>query len=203
MAVPLDYIEPRHRLGLLDEAVMQVVLRARARFRDLARARGSVAFYDPAEVCEAAPLRDNLLFGRVAHGLADAEAKVTAAMTRLIEELGLREEVERLGLSYQVGPSGRLLTPAQRVRVHLARCLVKQPDVVILDGACTALGEREAERILRMLLDHLAGRTLIAVLRDDALGEHFDSVIEFDGAQARLVRVAQASHHQHFEEVQA
>jgi putative ABC transport system ATP-binding protein len=203
MSVPLDYIEPRHRLGLIDEATVATALAARARFRELARASGSVAFYEPDDVCEAAPLRDNLLFGRVAHGLADAEARVTAAMTRLIEELGLREEVERLGLAYQVGPSGRLLTPTQRVRVHLARCLVKRPDIMVLDGACVALGEREGERILRLLLDHLRGRTLIAVLRDDALTEHFDSLIEFEGPHARIVRVAQVPHHQPTEDLQA
>src|SRR5690606_38049826 len=114
LALALDYIEPRHRLGLLDDRLRQAIVSARVIFRK--ELDGSIwapqlDLYDPGSVCDAAPLRENLLFGRIAHGIADAQSRVMRVVSAVVDELGLREEVEKVGLGFQVGPGGRLLAP--------------------------------------------------------------------------------------------
>lgn len=192
MRLPLEYIEPRHRLGLLDDALRARAIEARARFRALSGDNGMVEFYDPDCVCTAAPMRDNLLFGRVAYGASNAEGTVVEALTRVVDEMGLREVVERVGLSSEVGPAGRLLTPQQRARVSLARCIVKRPSWLVLDRGLSVLGDVEEARVLADLVDLMEGRTLISASRVAPEGVPFDVILQFEGAQATQIQDKEA-----------
>jgi putative ABC transport system ATP-binding protein len=57
IGLSLLYVEPRHRLGLLDEAIEGRILAARSAFRERAASNPTnvVAFYDPQSYCPAAP----------------------------------------------------------------------------------------------------------------------------------------------------
>jgi putative ABC transport system ATP-binding protein len=196
LALPLDYIEPRHRLGFLDDNMRARIVAARQVLRE--HLKGSIfeadlALYDPDTLCRAAPLRDNLLFGRVAHDIADAQTRVSSLIAEVVDELGLRDAFEIVGLSYQVGPAGRLLTPQQRAGVSIARSIVKRPDYLILDGALSAYGEAQARRLLGRLLDSHRDRCIVVVMRQVRNVEDFDVIVEFDGETARLARSPEAA----------
>ena len=128
ISLALAYVEPRHRLGLLDDATREAIVRARSSLREMIpkSLAGSVEFYDPGAYCNAAPVRDNLLFGRIAYGIANAQEKVSAVMKAALADSGFLNTVYRIGLDYQIGSHGRLLFPRQRAAVDLARCLVKE-----------------------------------------------------------------------------
>jgi putative ABC transport system ATP-binding protein len=176
------YVEPRHRLGLLDEATRQAIVRARARLREMIpeSLASSVEFYDPQAYCSAAPVRDNLLFGRVAYGIANAQEQVSAVMKSALADSGFLNTVYRIGLDYQIGAHGRLLFPRQRAALDLARCLVKNPAILVLDDALRAFPGMEAKAILQSLAEEFKARVLITALPglDDAVP--FDLKINFD-----------------------
>ncbi len=185
IALTLGYVEPRHRLGLVDGAMEERLLQARTRFRELAGEDGPVAFHDPEALNLAVSLKDNLLFGRITHGVADAERKVMHEVMEVVAELDLKEAVERIGLGYRVGPSGRLLSAAQRIKVNLARCVVRRPDLLVVDGATTALGESEGMKVLKRIVEARPAASLVAVVRESAT-DTFDMVVRFDGTQATV-----------------
>ena len=187
IGLALGYIEPRHRLSLVDPALEQRVLRARKSFMQFLPQEyaAEIEFYDPEQVIRAAPIRDNLLFGRVAYGISNSEQKVASVLKSTLTELDLLDVVYRLGLDYDVGPGGKLLFAPQRVAVNLARCLVRQPDTLIVDGGLSDFSAAETERLLSHLQDCMRGRTLIVALADRALASGFDRVIEFDGVRVR------------------
>ncbi len=185
IGLTLAYVEPRHRLGLIDAKLEERLLQARARFRELSGEDGPVAFHDPAALNLAVSLKDNLLFGRIAHGVADAERKVMHEIMEVVAELDLKEAVERIGLGYRVGPSGRLLSAAQRIKVNLARCVVRRPELLVIDGATTALGEAEGAKVLKRIVEMRPQASLIAVVRESA-ADTFDMVIKFDGTDATV-----------------
>jgi putative ABC transport system ATP-binding protein len=172
ISLALGYIEPRHRLGLLDDATRAAIVEGRAKLRAIIvkSAAGAVEFYDPASYCSAAPVRDNLLFGRIAFGIANAQETVSEMIKWALSESGLLDTVYRIGLDYQVGSHGRLLFPRQRAAVDLARCLVKNPRILILDDALRAFPGMEATVILKDLINELRSRILITALpgMDDA-----------------------------------
>ena len=133
----------------------------------------------------AAPIRDNLLFGRVAYGISNSEQKVASVLKSTLTELDLLDVVYRLGLDYDVGPGGKLLFAPQRVAVNLARCLVRQPNTLIVDGGLSDFSAAETEQLLSHLQESMRGHTLIVALTDRSQANGFDRVIEFDGVRIR------------------
>ena len=185
IGLALTYIEPEHRLLLIDKLLKDRVVRARRSFRDYLPAAFApdVAFYDPEHYNAAASIRDNLLFGRVVHGKANAEAKVAAALDAALVELDLARDIDRIGLDTDVGPGGKQLFATQRASVALARCLLSRPEVLVLDGAFGAFGASEARRLLAAVRGAMTGRTLIVTLSDAAEAKGFDLVLKFDGSR--------------------
>lgn len=162
ISLALRYVEPRHRLGLLDEALTERLLRARKTFAELlpVSLRPAVDFYRADAVCKAASLADNLLFGRVAYDVAGAQDAVSAILDRVIAEAGLTDAVLRLGLSVPIDASLRA-DRAFAMSVELARVLLRRAPVVVAADPTAGLGELEAGRRLSALRSALAGRTLI------------------------------------------
>ena len=186
VALSLGYIEPRHRLNLIDAPLRERILRARRSLREHLPAAysGRIEFYDPARLMKSMSVRDNLLFGRVQFGIANAEAKVEALLQATLAQLGLDTKIFGLGLETDAGLGGRSLLAHQRAGINLARCLIKRPDLFILDGAFTAYSPSEGRAILARVRAHFMGRTLIVSLGDPAEAEGYDRAITFDGARA-------------------
>jgi putative ABC transport system ATP-binding protein len=166
ISLALGYVEPRHRLGLLDDQTRAAIVEGRAKLRAIIpkSLTGAVEFYDPSHYCGAAPVRDNLLFGRIAYGIANAQETVSGVVKAALSDIGLLDTVYRIGLDYQVGAHGRLLFPRQRAAVDLARCLIKNPRILILDDALRAFPGMEARVILERLIKEFDDRILITAL---------------------------------------
>ena len=182
ISLALAYVEPRHRLGLLDDATREAIVRARSSLREMIpkSLAGSVEFYDPGAYCNAAPVRDNLLFGRIAYGIANAQEQVSAVMKAALADSGFLNTVYRIGLDYQIGSHGRLLFPRQRAAVDLARCLVKNPAILVLDDTLRAFPAMEAKAILQRLTKEFESRLLITALPSLDDGMNVDLKITFD-----------------------
>ena len=188
LALTLPYVEPRHRLGLIDDAMVERLLAGRAQVREILARHGreDVRFYEPDSLNPAATVRDNLLFGRVNERIADARERVRLVGAEIIKEMSLRGGIERVGLDHQVGPAGRLLTSPQRAGVNLLRCVIKTPDILVVDGALAPFGEGRAGDVLQMLADETQGRTLMAVLPNERHAAVFDAVVSFKSGAAEV-----------------
>lgn len=188
IGLALGYIEPRHRLNLLDEAFDARILRARSslmRYLPSSYTR-HIEFYDPDKIMMAAPIRDNILFGRISFQGSKAEQRVWEVVRQTVERLGLEPVIYRIGLDTGVGPGGHLLYGPQRMGINIARCLVKRPDILILDGALSVYGSAEARTIMKRLQDAMRGRTLIATIPDLTDAGEFDQVLKFEGPRLKV-----------------
>ena len=185
MSLPLGYVEPRHRLGLLDDGLKERLVATRRAVREMLERDGDpgVEFYDADKVNAAAPLKDNLLFGRVNYRVANAQARVTEAMSAVIAELGLREAVERIGLDHQVGPAGRLLTAQQRASINLVRCLVKRPGHPRRRRRACALRRDAGAGDAQGLLETSEDRSLFFVLPNARQVGSFDAAMRIERGQ--------------------
>ncbi len=185
LSLPLAYVEARHRLGLLDDRLKGRLVDARSFVRETLEKSEivGVEFYDPERINPAAPVRDNLLFGRVSYQVANARARVAEAMAAVVRELGLLEDLERIGLNHQVGTAGRLLSPQARASVNLVRCLVKRPDILVIDGALAPFDEARGQQMMQLLLELLDRQSLFMVLPNDRQAGAFDVQISFRNGQ--------------------
>ena len=142
-----------------------------------------VEFYDPDRYMTAAPILDNILFGRIGFGLANAQPKVYAIARAVLAELDLERYIYSLGLDFEVGKAGKNLQPHQRVRVALARGLVGRPSILVLENAFGACRGPTAGACCKKIREAMTGHTVVVTLDQDGDVEEFDRVIRFDGAR--------------------
>jgi ABC-type multidrug transport system fused ATPase/permease subunit len=126
----------------------------------------AIEFYRPDRLCAAASLQDNLLFGRVAHDRAGAGTEVRALIRRVLTERGLDHDVFRVGLDTRVDPRGDGLAASEIAAIDLARCLVRRPDIVVVEQALERLAPDLASDLVKRLRRALIGRGLIIVAAD-------------------------------------
>jgi ABC-type multidrug transport system fused ATPase/permease subunit len=192
IGLALRYSESRHRLGLLDAEIEARLVKARESFSKLlpVSLKPAIEFYDPDRLCAAASLQDNLLFGRVAHDRAGAEGRVRALIRRVLTDRGLDQDVFRVGLDMRVDMRGTDLAASEIAAIDLARCLVRRPDIVVVERALDALPDGSGRELIRRLRSMLIGRGLVIVtssLAPETDEPPFDMVVRFeDGAVAHV-----------------
>jgi ABC-type multidrug transport system ATPase subunit len=179
LSLPLKLIPARHRLDVLDESIQNRLLEARKAFRaNLPKgAQHQVEFFDPERYNAAASVQDNILFGKIAYGEADAPIRVPAVLAEVIDGLSLRQTVIDVGLDYNVGTGGSRLSLAQRQKAAIARAILKRPDLLILNEATSALDGQAQAKVSNGLREEFAGRGIIWVLHRASHARNFDYVL--------------------------
>lgn len=94
------------------------------------------------------------------------------------ESLGLESWVARLpeGLDTHVGPRGELLSAGERQLVSIARAYLRDPDLLILDEATSAVDPATEVRISRALEGLMQGRTAVVIAHRLSTAERADLV---------------------------
>ena len=124
-----------------------------------------------------ATIEENVRLGRPDAGEADVRAAATAAR--------LDEVIERLpgGWAANVGEGGALLSGGERQRVSIARALLKNAPIVLLDEVTSAL-DPVNEAAVHEGIEHLmAGRTVVMVAHRMRTVQRADRVVFLDGGR--------------------
>jgi len=123
----------------------------------MAELRRTVALVPQQAVLFEGTLRSNLLYA--------APAASGAALARVLDRLDLAELVDSLplGLETPVGERGFSLSGGQRQRLALARALLAEPAILLMDDCITALDAETEARVRAAVNDLLPGRTRLIV----------------------------------------
>jgi putative ABC transport system ATP-binding protein len=180
MTLPLRYIEARHRLGLIDAAMEERLLAARRAFAAHLpdTLRGAVEFYDFERYNNVATVQDNVLFGRLVYGQAQAETRIVTLISQVLSELSLRDSVIEVGLEYNVGVAGKRLPATQRQKLGIARALIKRPQLLVVNEAVAVFDGRTQDRIRdNILAAAKEGRGVVWIANRPSQVEPFDQIV--------------------------
>lgn len=123
-------------------------------------------------------LRQNLQFASVDE-ISDEK------MIEVLHQVGLSKllEQEEKGLNLWLGDGGRPLSGGEQRRLGLARILLNNAPILLLDEPTEGL-DRETERhILRLILQHAENKTLIMVTHRLSSIEQFDKICVIDNGR--------------------
>jgi ABC-type multidrug transport system fused ATPase/permease subunit len=137
----------------------------------LADLRRAVALVPQQAVLFQGTIRSNLTYAR--------PGAPAAAVRRALEAADLAGMVEGLplGLDTPVGERGFTLSGGQRQRLALARALIADPAVLLLDDSTSALDAETEARVQNALEDNLPGRTCLIVSHRVSSVLHADRII--------------------------
>jgi ATP-binding cassette subfamily C protein LapB len=141
---------------------------------DPADLRRNVGYLAQNLVLFSGSVRDNLVLG--------APQADDAAILRAAALSGLDEHIRRhpRGFDMPVGERGEALSGGQRQAVALARTLILDPPILLLDEPTHASDQSTEDRIKARLAEELAGRTLLLITHRESLLSIVDSLLVFD-----------------------
>ncbi len=121
-------------------------------------------------------LFNDTIFNNIAFGVENAtEEEVVAAAKIANAHDFIMEKPE--GYQTNIGDRGTKLSGGQRQRLSIARAILKNPPILILDEATASL-DTESERIVQDALDHLMNtRTTIAIAHRLSTVKNADEII--------------------------
>ncbi len=154
------------------------------RHAELAAVRGHVGVVPQETLLFSGSIRDNIAYGRP--GASDAEVQAAARAAHAEEFVRLLPK----GYDTRVGERGVKLSGGQRQRIALARALLKDPAVLILDEATSNLDAESEALIEDALTTLLAGRTTLIIAHRLATVRRADRLVVLD--EGRIVE--QGSH---------
>jgi len=189
-SLPFKLIVSQHHVGLIDAPMQAQLLLARHAFaRGLPTAlRQTVQFFDSTAYNASGSIADNIIFGKIATHRADSAGQVGALVAEALDDVGIRADVVEAGLDFDIGIAGTRLSLQQRQKLALARCLLKRPDILILNESLNALEPAEQDAILTNVKIEMSGRSFFLIDTNYRRAAMMDRVLHLQ--QGRIVASA-------------
>ncbi|MCE4624425.1 MAG: ABC transporter ATP-binding protein/permease [Desulfurococcales archaeon] len=106
-------------------------------------------------------------------------------VVRVCKELGIHEIIMRLPKGYQTpaGEAGKRLSVGEKQLISLARAMIRDPDIVVLDEALSSVDPKTEELVRRAMMKLMRGRTSIIIAHRLSLTREADLVVVMKGGR--------------------
>lgn len=143
---------------------------------ELAQVRGWIGYVPQNPILFSKTIRENIYFG-AEDGLQDE-----ARLNRALELASFRKDVAFLpdGLETLVGEKGVALSGGQKQRVSIARAVIADPEILMLDDALSAVDAKTEVEILEGIRTERAGKTTLITTHRLSAVQHADWIIVLD-----------------------
>ncbi|MEB3755434.1 MAG: ABC transporter ATP-binding protein/permease [Desulfurococcales archaeon] len=101
------------------------------------------------------------------------------------KQLGIHEFIERLPKGYETpaGEAGKLLSVGEKQLISIARAMLKNPDIVILDEALSSVDPKTESLVQHAILKLMEGRTSIIIAHRLTITRFADEILVLDNGE--------------------
>lgn len=136
--------------------------------------RGGIAYAPQEAYLFSDTIFNNIRFGRTL--ATEEEVKEAARLADFEKDIAMLQD----GYNTMVGERGVMLSGGQKQRLVLARALLKQSPILLLDECLSAVDTQTEKTILGNLRSYLDGRTAIVITHRIFTSWRFDKIIILD-----------------------
>ena len=122
-------------------------------------------------------IRDNIKFGK--EDATEEEIRESIRLAYFEKDL----EVLPAGIETMVGEKGVSLSGGQKQRVSIARALIKNPEILILDDSLSAVDAKTEAKIIENIQTERAGKTTIIATHRLSGIQHAEHIIVIDNGE--------------------
>ncbi|MCK1993002.1 ATP-binding cassette domain-containing protein [Peribacillus muralis] len=144
---------------------------------DLEQIRSMIGYVPQDHFLFSRSVRENILFGKM-----NASEEELAEAIRLADfekdVMMLPDRLETL-----VGEKGVALSGGQKQRISIARALIKNPQILILDDSLSAVDAKTETTIIENIQNERAGKTTIITTHRLSAVQHADTIIVLDSGK--------------------
>ncbi|MBX2884317.1 MAG: cyclic nucleotide-binding domain-containing protein [Granulosicoccus sp.] len=184
-SLPYRLIGGRHRLGVFDAEHKAKIVAVRRELLDssISELGNKIRFYDPKKYNDQNSIGDNVIFGRIAFNRRGAEDIVYREVLAVLQSLDLMPVLLEVGLSAPSGLAGSLLPTSRRQKIVLARALLKQPHVLIINEGLNALDSDDVHQVLKNIKTEFENMTVFWFDGQERFDNIFDRSVIIDSGK--------------------
>ncbi|MCJ7594829.1 MAG: ABC transporter ATP-binding protein/permease [Desulfobacterales bacterium] len=139
--------------------------------------RESMGFVTQEVIIFSDTIRNNVIFGR--EGISEETLVQALKTAQIYDEVMSLEK----GLDTLLGERGITLSGGQRQRLSIARAIISNPPILIMDDALSMVDTRTEERILNQILLSRKGKTNLIVSHRLSTIRRADIIVVLDGGK--------------------
>ncbi len=204
LALALRFIPEQHKIFTMSQEMKDLILLGRQKFLmemlhlDLEQCKNgmiqqqlhtmsqnqvkksALQFFTP--FCESQYLYSHSLLNNILFGTVTDTEKVSSTYgplaMRQFKEHGLLDEIFNIGLDFHVGSKGDHLSGGQKQKIALARALLKNAPLLILDEATASLDNSSQAKIQNYIRSQLKGNTtVVSVIHRLDMAKEYDHIL--------------------------
>ncbi|MDY7221687.1 ABC transporter ATP-binding protein [Halalkalibacterium halodurans] len=119
-------------------------------------------------------VKENILFGK--QDATEEELQKAIRLSAFDQDLSFLPD----GLGTLVGEKGVALSGGQKQRISIARALIADPDILILDDSLSAVDAKTEAKIIANIRKERAGKTTVITTHRISAVEHADRILVLD-----------------------
>lgn len=145
---------------------------------NLQKLRSWIGYVPQDHVLFSKTVKDNILFGNL-------ESATEEQLEEAIRLASFNQDIEMLpeGLETLVGEKGVALSGGQKQRISIARALIRNPEILILDDSLSAVDAKTEQNIIQNIKKERSGKTTIITTHRMTAVQHADQIIVLEDGE--------------------
>jgi ATP-binding cassette, subfamily B, bacterial len=167
-------------------SLLDILLKAEVNYNGLVEINGkSLHEYSVSQISNLitiVPQQVQLFQDTIGNNIQLENTVETAKLTNILDITNLQHVIDKFpgSLEYKINESNNNLSGGERQRIGIARSLIQDKQIMILDEATAALDPKTEKLVISRLVSNLQDKTLIYITHKYSLLDLFDTILVFN-----------------------